>query len=162
MAPPRTQSPVKSPRQSRLTDVLQKRRSGRVPALPKTLHHGRMASASINTTPNQEPRMPESTSGVNVAQILNMFRVIHEQEEPSASQSDDDRPRKRLSYSREQKLAAVAYASTTFRLQKDGTMKPISAYEAAKELGITQTMLRKWKRGQNSIMLQKKGTRKAS
>jgi transposase-like protein len=68
----------------------------------------------------------------------------------------------RNSYSRELKLAAIEWATSTYRKgKKDGDPdKKITRYAAAKRLGITTTMLRTWIRNRAIIASQKKGSRR--
>jgi len=53
-------------------------------------------------------------------------------------------PRKRADYSREQKLAAIHYATTTYKTKPDGTRSLISGPEAARNLNMTWDVLRQW------------------
>lgn len=82
------------------------------------------------------------------------------EENPSNVDIDDDIIRRRKSYSREQKLAAISYATTTWKTQKDGSLKLISKYEASKNLGITTAMLRTWMRSTSVIEDMSTGVRK--
>jgi hypothetical protein len=68
----------------------------------------------------------------------------------------------RNSYSRELKLAAIEWATSTYRKgKKDGDPdRRITRYAAAKRLGITTTMLRTWIRNRALIASQKKGSRR--
>ena len=50
--------------------------------------------------------------------------------------------RRRISYTREQKLAAISNTETTWKQQKNRDLKLISKYAAAANLGITTAMLR--------------------
>ena len=71
-----------------------------------------------------------------------------------------NKPQKRISYTRKNKLAAINFQARTFRKQKNGALKQITTYEAAKSLGITPTMLKKWIKNRQSIMTLEKGQRK--
>ncbi|KAF1983147.1 hypothetical protein K402DRAFT_178732 [Aulographum hederae CBS 113979] len=53
-------------------------------------------------------------------------------------------PRKRADYTREQKLAAIQYAQTTYQTRSDGSSQLISGPEAAKNLNMTWDVLRQW------------------
>ncbi|KAJ9665280.1 hypothetical protein H2201_004572 [Coniosporium apollinis] len=63
--------------------------------------------------------------------------------------ADPERPyktpkKRRHRYTREQKLAAIHYATTATKPGPDGTPQPIEGLEAAKHLNITWGMLRDW------------------
>ena len=58
---------------------------------------------------------------------------------------------RQTSYIKEQKLAAICYAQTTFVAQKDGTFLPISKYAAAHNLGITEPILKQWEKTEDQI-----------
>lgn len=47
-------------------------------------------------------------------------------------------------YERAKTLAAISYVTTTWKTQKDRSMKLLSRYAAAQILGITSEMLRDW------------------
>jgi len=73
---------------------------------------------------------------------------VHSEIQNGANGKADDQttktPRKRADYSREHKLAAIRYASTTYKTQPDGTRKLISGPEAARILNMTWDVLRQW------------------
>ena len=48
---------------------------------------------------------------------------------------------RRISYTKEQKLAAISYVKTTWITQADDSLKLITKYCAAANLGITTAML---------------------
>ncbi|MCJ1225807.1 hypothetical protein MMC12_002456, partial [Toensbergia leucococca] len=80
---------------------------------------------------------------------------------PSPFKDDSDEEiRIRVSYTREQKLAAITYAITFTKPDKNGVMKLIIKYEAAKKLKITPTMLNKWIKGRKDVKNLNKGKRK--
>ena len=56
-----------------------------------------------------------------------------------------------MSYTRKQKLAAIVYATTTYVPKDDGTYKKISIYRAAKNLSITEIMLKRWIKDRSTI-----------
>ena len=68
----------------------------------------------------------------------------------------------RHSYSRELKLAAIEWATNTYKkAKKEGDPEEvISRYAAARRLGITTTMLRKWIRNRAIIANQRRGSRR--
>jgi hypothetical protein len=77
--------------------------------------------------------------------IIEQFRVHkHKQSEidESTETADTEDVRRRISYTREQKLEAINYATITCKTQKNESTKLISKYAAAKDLDITSTMLR--------------------
>jgi len=103
--------------------------------------------------------MAQSSAIVDEAVIMDMFHVGR-QRRNFAGTSDRHDFRSRISYTREQKLAAITYTKTTYRMSKDNTLHVISRYEAAKNLGITSKMLRDWIKQEDKIIGLKKGTRK--
>lgn len=100
----------------------------------------------------------------NEIDIIEQFRRHREREldaHPSSDfAADDDKVCRRISYTREQKLAAITYATTTRTTNKDGLSKPISKYAAAQQLGITTKMLRDWIKHKLDIESHVMGTRK--
>ena len=101
------------------------------------------------------------TSFGDNTQITEQFRLIRESaDDVSNRNSDDEITRRRKSYTRENKLAAINYATTTWKTQKDGTLKLISKYEAAKNLGIDLAMLRRWLKTSSVIENMSTGIRK--
>ncbi|KAA6411263.1 MAG: hypothetical protein FRX48_04543 [Lasallia pustulata] len=118
------------------------------------------ASVSETLTAVTAPSEPRSQNDVE-AQTINMFNDIHaRQNDDNPLDSDDEKPQRRISYTRENKLAAINFQAHTFRKQKNGALKQITTWEAAKSLGITPTMLKKWTKNRQSIMTLKKGQRK--
>ena len=97
---------------------------------------------------------------VTQASIINTFQIVHQSTKTTHEYSDDDenKPRRRTAYTREQKLAAITYAQSIYKKIKTGELKLISRYAATKELGITDIMLKKWIESSNLIGQQKKGT----
>lgn len=65
------------------------------------------------------------------------------QTNPSNAYNEEDITSKRVSYTRKQKLAAVAMAQTCYVTLQDGSYKLASRYSIAQRLGITPTMLSK-------------------
>ena len=89
-----------------------------------------------------------SVASLVEAQDVTSFVSSSQQESQSSTfssfQNDSDEEEKiRVSYTREQKLAAITYFLTTTKPDKHNVMKPIIKYEAAKNLRITSIMLRK-------------------
>lgn len=74
------------------------------------------------------------------------------------SEYDDYVTRRRYSYSREYKLAALSYWETTYRKLKDGTDECITIRFAARKLCIPRTTFRGWIQKKDKILGQKKGT----
>lgn len=147
MAPPHTQSPRKGLRQPRLDDTLRsphRRRPGRIASgNPTTLHDVRINRSAIR--PISKPRMPQSSNTANSVQLLNLFNIARGKQalnDATDAEDSDGRPHKRLTYTREAKLAAIAYTTTTYIQKKNGDLKLITQYAAAKTLGISQTHLK--------------------
>lgn len=109
---------------------------------------------------SSQPRMPAGLS------VIEQFRVHRDRETTASSnvsgENDEDieNIRRRISYTKEHKLGAIRYASTTWKTHKDGTSKLISKRAAAKDLGITPAMLRQWLKDKSEIEKSTKGTRK--
>jgi hypothetical protein len=73
--------------------------------------------------------------------------------------SDDSHDIRRRSYTREQKLAALGYASTK-RVYQKGEMVSISQNQACRDLGIKPCQLREWKKNIDKLRSLHKGSRK--
>ena len=82
---------------------------------------------------------------------------LPERESEDSSQEEE---RRRVSYTRENKLSAISYALTAKVQTHNGELKPISKYSAAKKLKITIPMLKNWIANQVNIENMRKGTRK--
>lgn len=126
------------------------------PSNQRSLATSRVQKASYSQPP--QPRMPAGLS------VVDQFRIYRDRQ-PAASDAvdedeDEEKPRRRISYTKEQKLAAITYATTTWKVKKDGSSQLISKHAAAKELGITPAMLRAWMKDKSSIENSLKGTRK--
>ena len=79
---------------------------------------------------------------------------------PAELDSDSDNINiRRRSYTREQKLAAVGYA-TTKRVYQKGGMVLISYKQACRDLGIKPCQLRQWQKNIDKIRSLHKGSRK--
>lgn len=100
--------------------------------------------------------MPEEDKDSVIEQFC-LHREIH------SNKSLDDKDseiRKRILYTKEQKLAAISYATTTWVTNKDGSLKLISKYCACLNLNITPAMLRDWIRSENVISTMHRGVKK--
>jgi transposase-like protein len=80
--------------------------------------------------------------------------------ESDSNDSDDLKETRRRSWSREQKLGAVNYASITYITTKDGSIELISKHAAANNVGCTPKMLRNWTKNYNKIKASPKGSRR--
>jgi hypothetical protein len=116
--------------------------------------------------------------GTNEKQIMEMFASVHLAQGDSAegepgdsdilyermlnlnegNENQDYIPRKRYSYSREQKLAAIDFFKTTWIQTKNESYERISNRYAARRLRITRKQLRSWVSNKDSILSQKRGT----
>ena len=88
--------------------------------------------------------------------LLAQFKANVPAEIDSDSDSHDNR---RRSYTREQKLAAIGYA-TTKRVCQKGEMVPISHKQACRDLGVDPVQLRRWKKDVDKIRSLHKGSKK--
>ena len=131
---------------------------------PKSIASRSLAKARLSRDSYIQSSLPRmSHSVLDEAEIINQFRLHRDrgsESRPALSVVDEDETRKRISYTREQKLAAVSYATTTYKVLNDGSLKIISRYAAAQNLGITTKMLRDWIKKQQDIMALSGGTRK--
>jgi hypothetical protein len=101
----------------------------------------------------QDPITTTTTDG-----LLAQFKA----NPPAEIDSDSDRyDTRRQSYSREQKLAAVGYA-TTKRVwdSKAGDIVLTSHKQACRDLGLDPVQLRRWKKDIDKIHSLRKGSRK--
>ena len=74
--------------------------------------------------------------------------------------NENYRSRPRLSYPREAKLQAIQYAKFTWFQKEDGSLHPLSKYQAAQNLGITPIMLKNWIGNEQVILNQTRGSRR--
>ena len=88
---------------------------------------------------------------------VRQFLAMHSED---AVLSNDDSIRTRRSYTREHKLAAIQYALTTILTNKKGISKPITVYMAAKNLGISYQLMKKWIQDKDKVREQKKGSKR--
>jgi ribosomal protein S20 len=96
-----------------------------------------------------------SLHSVTAARVKSSSAVSgHDQNE------SNEEVRHRVSYIREQKLAAINYATITFKSHKNESTQSIIKYVAAKDLEITSVMLRKWLKSTSKIEFMTKETRK--
>jgi hypothetical protein len=72
--------------------------------------------------------------------------------------NSDDETRRRRSWTREQKLGAIKYATSTYVVDKDGYRKLIANNAAAANIGCTPYMLQTWIRLYDKINASSKGT----
>jgi hypothetical protein len=77
----------------------------------------------------------------NTDGLLAQFKANNDNNAELDSDSDNNLDTRRRSYTREQKLAAVGYA-TTKRVCQKGEMVPISHRQACKDLGLKPVQLR--------------------
>jgi hypothetical protein len=113
------------------------------------------------------PSTPQSTPAPTRApgqrhyenNLVRQFAAIHA-ESLILNPDDPDKVLTRNSYTRELKLAAIQYATTTLVTNKKGVTKLITVYAAAKNLQITYQMMKKWIQKKDEISGQKKGSRR--
>jgi hypothetical protein len=74
--------------------------------------------------------------------------------------NSDDETRRRRSWTREQKLGAIKYATSTYVVDKDSHRKLIANNAAAANIRCTPHMLQTWIRLYDEINASSKGTRK--
>lgn len=121
MAPPHTMSPPKRLRPGPLT---------------KPMKHRNITTARLNTSSYFQPPQP-IMPGVEET-IIDQFCLHREKNSGNlaADLPEDNDTRRRISYTKEQKLAAISYATTTWKAQKDGSLELISKKSASTNLGI--------------------------
>ena len=127
--------------------------------------------ARVKKRPKLLP-LDQQSSTASTERALELFGILarddesdgeDEASEASAedfSSADKSRVRHRKSYTREQKLAAVAFATRTDFKYADGSIGPLSRYTAGRKLGITSGMICMWIKNRDKIANGKKGTRK--
>jgi hypothetical protein len=91
--------------------------------------------------------------------LVRQFAAIHA-ESIILNPDDLDAVLTRNSYTRELKLAAIQYATTTLVTNKKGVTKLITVYATAKNLRITYQMIKKWIEKKDEISEQKKGSQR--
>jgi hypothetical protein len=89
--------------------------------------------------------------------LVQQFAAIHAKS-ITLNLDDPDIALTRKSYTRELKLAAIQYATTTLVTNKKGVTRLITTYTAAKNLKITYQMMKKWIQKKDKISEQKKGS----
>ena len=113
---------------------------------------------------NKNGHSQSSPMSMPGSDIVEQFRVNRDRPDMSdvgiENEEENEVTRRRTSYTKEQKLRAIRYATTTWRTQKDGSSQLISKHAAAKELGITTAMLRQWMKASSEIESSADGTRK--
>lgn len=119
-----------------------------------------LGTSRVNKNPHSQP----SQSSMPGSAIIEQFQVHRDGQDQSdvgiENEEETEVIRRRISYTKEQKLRAISYATTTWRTQKDGSSKLISKHAAAKDLGITSAMLRQWMKASSKIENSANGTRK--
>lgn len=130
------------------------------------------SNSSSNAPQNDRRRIVGGPNKRAILQLFSDFRRANgeeeEEEEDNDLGEDSDREsikdlisRRRYSYTREHKLAAIEYLQTTWMKRSDGTLVRISLRRAARKLKITRKMLRTWVKDNQKILNQKKGSRRA-
>ena len=144
-----------------MVDLLQRQiRPGPAPKRTASEHH-----AHVKKRPKLLPldRQSITASTERALELFGMLARYDDDSEASAEDSssdDEDRVKRRKSYTREQKLAAIAFATRTDFKFAAGFIGPLSRYTAARKLGITSGMLCMWIKNRDKIANGKKGTRK--
>ena len=130
-------------------------------------------SAHVRKRPKLLPLEEQGLTG-DAERVMMLFDVVRpdeaddedaysnedEGEDDDPWTDDEDVVKRRRSYTREHKLAAIAFAFWVDLKYADGSVGPISRYAAAKKLGITTAMMCKWIKARDAIADTKKGTRK--
>ena len=107
MAPPHTQNLLQASKQPRLGPAVNS-------SSLRSINQARI-SKNVYIQPSM-PTVPTSFSGDQETQILEQFRLYREGKGHNLidnAPDDEDEVRRHISYTREQKLAAVSYAETT-------------------------------------------------
>lgn len=116
-----------------------------------------------------QPSQPHMPAGLSIIEQFRIHRDSHdasfphlENEDENGDEDEDENNavRRRISYTREQKLGAISYATNTWKIRKNESSQLISKRAAANHLGITRSMLRKWIANKSEIENTTKGTRK--
>ncbi len=94
-------------------------------------------------------RLIRKSSLCNVAETRVKFKTSSQTDASQAAVSDQNQDdasneevRHRILYTKEQKLAAINYATITVKTHKDESIRSINKYVAAKDLDIISVMLR--------------------
>ena len=125
-------------------------------SVTKSILHQSLVSARVSKDKYTQPSLPSfAQSDINEVQLINQFWLHCQQQVASFETIDsvtggpelDDEIHRRISYTKEQKLGAISYALTTWiPSPKDGSLKLIIKYSAAKNLGIRpQYFVNGWK-----------------
>jgi hypothetical protein len=108
------------------------------------------------------PSTPQSTPALGRRHyennLVRQFAAFHA-ESLILNPDNPDVALTRNSYTRELKLAAIQYATTTIVTNKKGATRLITVYAAAQNLRITYQMM-KWIQKKDEISEQKKGSRR--
>ena len=141
MASPHTISPAKGPPAKPLC----------LCPLTKSAKHRSIIQARLDKATYVQPSQPSISEGnESILEQLRLHCGKHLDSLPGNLLKDHE-TRKRISYTKKKKLAAVSYATTTWKPEKDGSMKLISKRSAAFNLGITTAMFQDWIRSQAAI-----------
>jgi hypothetical protein len=138
----------------------------------KTSSHS-VSRLPISCLPRKD-REQRFIGGVNEQRVREMFqeywRAEGDTETDNIDNLDTDSladdeildyiPRKRHSYPREHKLAAIEYFQTTWVKKKDNTKEQISVCRACQKLKIDRKSLRRWILNKQKIIDQPKGSRR--
>ena len=129
------------------------------------------ARVKKSTAPSQATPVAQIATAVDEIDVETLIKQFEHQRAIYASTLDpaeqaifadhSNSIKRRISYPREYKLSAVAYALTGKILdKKSGEMKPITKWKAAQQLGITYPMIKDWIGARVEIEALKKGCRK--
>jgi hypothetical protein len=114
----------------------------------------RIAAPSTNPTLPQIPSSVPQSGGPNESAIVREFQTIAASSNTTNEANSDIETgpiQTRKSYTREQKLQAIQYATTTMVI-RNGKLKIISQYKASGKLEITPIMLKKWIDSKETIL----------
>jgi len=99
--------------------------------------------------------------GPSEQSVISLFDSVHAQRLAQFDDEGEVAPSvARIQYTREAKLAAIRYAKFTWKQAVNGTLVPLSKYQAAKNLGITPIMLKNWISNKQIILSSLKGSRR--
>ena len=117
-----------------------------------------------------DPNQQSHTAPINDPDIIEALRQLKAGETvPERTQDDSaeigldgerNTPKKRAVYTREHKLAAIHFATTTHRVDHDGTTRIISLPEAAQTLNVNSAVLAAWVRDVARIKAMPPGSQK--
>ena len=102
---------------------------------------------------------------INEVALLNIFNIARQRQKESVTISlntnseAEGEVKTRCSYTREQKLEAIRYATAQYKSGYDGSLHQMTRYAAAKKLGVHEKALKLWIDTRKEIEESKKGTR---